>query len=223
MAVLRWLKTVFKQWVADVTGGVLIGAMALYSELSGVTVPPRIYEVVIVFVLFQAMFLAWQEQEQRALKSEAKLMTLRQSAQFGLGLVRLSLMVDPPYERATIQLEMALRNNLPNNALRYMVESEVLVVGGQTLEGSGLSTNWHRFGPLTEQSFLGQRFQNVSFAGPRMEGTVEYCILYGIAGDSVSYRMARKMELIFTNQLAPGSVPVLQRWVVLFESDTLVP
>jgi hypothetical protein len=73
MAVYRWLKAAFTQWIADVTGGVLIGMLALYSELSGVTVPPRIYEIVVVLALFQAMFLAWRREETNRIDAETQL------------------------------------------------------------------------------------------------------------------------------------------------------
>jgi len=212
---LEWLKAIFKQWVAEVTGGVLICMLALYSELSGFTVSPRIYEVVVLFALLQAMFLAWREKHQEGLT----LMLLRKSAQFGLGLTRMSLMADPPHDHSVIQLELGVKNHLPNNALRYKVESEVLTVEGNRVEGSELSTSWHGLGALSELSFLGQRFRYVSF-GSRTEGTVEYSILYGMAGDSVNYRMMRRIALMFTQQ--SGTTPTLQRWVVLSESDVLV-
>jgi hypothetical protein len=73
MAVLRWMRDVFKQWMALVTGGALIGFVALFSELSGIIVPPRIYEIAIVINLFAAMFLAWREQERMRLAVEASL------------------------------------------------------------------------------------------------------------------------------------------------------
>jgi len=72
MALFRWIKSVFKQWIADVTGGVIIGALALYSEISGFTLPPRLYEIVVVIVFFQAAFLAWRQEETERLKAEAR-------------------------------------------------------------------------------------------------------------------------------------------------------
>lgn len=221
MAVLRWLRAVFKQWIADVTGGVLIGALVLYSELSGITVPPKIYGVVVGFVLFQAMFLAWHEQERNALKAEADVTTLRRNAQFGLALGRLKL-ADPSDDHSVIQFKVFLKNHLPNNALRFMVESEVATFNGQTLDSSEtFSMTWHGLGVSSEMFFLGQKFENVTFA-ERMEGTIEYCIRYGMAGDSVSYRMERKLALTLTKR-PDDAIPVLQRWVVVSDSDVLVP
>lgn len=78
MSFFRWLRAVFTQWLAGLTGGVLIGLVALYSGLSGVAVPPRVYEIVVVIVLFQAMFLAWREQEQLGIASQAELREYRE-------------------------------------------------------------------------------------------------------------------------------------------------
>jgi hypothetical protein len=73
MVFCRWVKAVFKQWWADVTGGALVLMLALYSELSGYTVPPRIYEIAVIIALFQAMFLAWRKEETGRVKAEKQL------------------------------------------------------------------------------------------------------------------------------------------------------
>lgn len=64
-----WIKAVGKHWKREVLGGALIGLLALFSELSGITVVPRIYEACAVIVLFFAMFLAWRDPAE-ALKLE---------------------------------------------------------------------------------------------------------------------------------------------------------
>jgi hypothetical protein len=64
-----WIKAVGKHWKRELLGGALIGLLALFSELSGITVAPRIYEASAVIVLFHAMFLAWRDQAE-ALETE---------------------------------------------------------------------------------------------------------------------------------------------------------
>jgi hypothetical protein len=76
-----WLKAVGKHWKREVLGGVLIGLLALFSELSGITVPPRIYEVCAVLLFFYAMFLAFGDQYQRADKLERGIEANRQKEQ----------------------------------------------------------------------------------------------------------------------------------------------
>jgi hypothetical protein len=58
---------------AGVTGGVLVGAIALYSELSGATISPRIYLLAVVLVLFQAMFSAWRKEERGRIEAEEQI------------------------------------------------------------------------------------------------------------------------------------------------------
>jgi hypothetical protein len=76
VALARWIKAVLKRWVAGVTGGLLVGALALYSELTGQSVSPRAYEAVVVLVLFQAMFLAWKREEDDRIKAENRVAEL---------------------------------------------------------------------------------------------------------------------------------------------------
>jgi hypothetical protein len=58
---VTWFKAVSKHWKGELLGGVLIGAIALFSELSGVEVRPAIYLLAASLVLFYAMFLAWRD------------------------------------------------------------------------------------------------------------------------------------------------------------------
>jgi hypothetical protein len=57
-----WGKAVGKHWKRELLGGVLIGALALFSELTGFSVAPRYYVAAAVIVLFYAMFLAWRDE-----------------------------------------------------------------------------------------------------------------------------------------------------------------
>jgi hypothetical protein len=61
-----WIKAVGKHWKRELLGGALIGLLALFSELSGITVAPRVYEIGAVIVLFYAMFLAWRDEHLKA-------------------------------------------------------------------------------------------------------------------------------------------------------------
>ena len=76
MALFRWLKTILSQWVAEVTGGALVGGLALYSSLSGKTVPPKAYLAVVGFAFLHAMFLAWRQEEKGADMERAKVAAL---------------------------------------------------------------------------------------------------------------------------------------------------
>lgn len=67
---VAWLRAVGKHWKRELLGGALIGLLALVSELSGITIPPRVYEVASVFVLFYAMFLAWQDEYSARMKND---------------------------------------------------------------------------------------------------------------------------------------------------------
>jgi hypothetical protein len=57
-----WLRAVLKHWKRELLGGVLIGLLALISDLSGRTLPPHIYEGCAALLVFYAMFLAWRDQ-----------------------------------------------------------------------------------------------------------------------------------------------------------------
>lgn len=70
MAPLRWLKQLLRHWILEVTGGVLIGALALASNVEGLPLPAQLYEVVIGLVLLYAAFLTWREEEQRRIEAE---------------------------------------------------------------------------------------------------------------------------------------------------------
>jgi hypothetical protein len=72
MVFIRWLKAVGAQWWATVTGGVIVLFLALYSEISGTSVDPRVYEGVAVFALLQAMFLAWIAKDEALLNAERR-------------------------------------------------------------------------------------------------------------------------------------------------------
>jgi hypothetical protein len=72
-----WLRAVGRHWKRELLGGALIGVLALFSELSGITVPPRIYEVAAVAVLFYAMFLAWRDEYSSHLTSDQTVVDLR--------------------------------------------------------------------------------------------------------------------------------------------------
>ncbi len=91
MAFFRWLKAVVKQWWSDVTGGALVLSLALYSELSGVAISPRVYEGVVILALFQAMFLAWHEQERLRLITETKVKQIESGIQHALRLIDLEV------------------------------------------------------------------------------------------------------------------------------------
>jgi hypothetical protein len=62
----EFLRAAFRHWKREVLGGVLIGLLALYSEISGVTVPPRVYEMTVALLIFYAMYLAWRDEHERA-------------------------------------------------------------------------------------------------------------------------------------------------------------
>jgi len=51
-------------------GGVLIALIALFSEISGTMVPPRVYEGAAVLLIFYAMFLAWRDADEARSKAE---------------------------------------------------------------------------------------------------------------------------------------------------------
>ncbi len=69
---LQWLKAVRKHWVQELIGGVLIGLLAVYSEMSGTVVAPRVYEYAAGLLLFYAMFLAWRDEYRKRLSLEAE-------------------------------------------------------------------------------------------------------------------------------------------------------
>src|SRR5258708_33136680 len=59
--VQRWIKSVSKHWKRELFGGVLIASLPLFSEVTGITIPPYVYLVCVVALLFYAMFLAWRD------------------------------------------------------------------------------------------------------------------------------------------------------------------
>ncbi len=64
--VWAWLRAVGRHWRRELLGGVLIGVLALFSELTGIVVSPKIYEIAAVCLLFYAMFLAWLDEYLKA-------------------------------------------------------------------------------------------------------------------------------------------------------------
>jgi hypothetical protein len=77
MPFVRWLKAVSHYWKQELVGGFLIGALALYSDLSGVAVSPRVYEASAVILIFYAMFLAWNEQSKKTEAIDARIKELQ--------------------------------------------------------------------------------------------------------------------------------------------------
>lgn len=73
MSFVRWVCAVFVQWVAALIGLSLVSGLALYSEFTGVPISPHWYVVAAIIALFQAMFLAWRDQETRRLAAELKI------------------------------------------------------------------------------------------------------------------------------------------------------
>jgi hypothetical protein len=63
--VWAWLRAVGKHWKRELFGAVLIGLLALFSELTGIAVASKVYEVAAVVVLFYAMFLAWRDEHRQ--------------------------------------------------------------------------------------------------------------------------------------------------------------
>jgi hypothetical protein len=218
MVLLQWFKAVLEQWYTLVTGGSVILLLGLYSNLRGVVVSPRIYQLLIFCAVLPAMFLAWRFQDSKRIEAETTLTTLRQSAQYGLRISQYILLSDNP---DIIQFLYGLNNDLPNNSLRYRFDSEVVMIDGRTLEGSVLTPEWHGLGPKVGQDWRGRIFQGASLTKPRMAGIIEYRMLYGLPGDSATYRMKRKISLVVTT--APNAKPTIQSWTVLSESDDLVP
>lgn len=70
MVFLRWLKAVFGHWKTELIGGLLIGALAFYSDMTATRVPPRIYEIAAGLLLLWSMFLAWHDERDARLKAE---------------------------------------------------------------------------------------------------------------------------------------------------------
>jgi hypothetical protein len=68
-----WLRAVGAHWKRESLGGARIGTLALISELSGLTVAPRIYEVAAAVLIFYAMFLAWAEGDGKRQWAEERL------------------------------------------------------------------------------------------------------------------------------------------------------
>lgn len=62
---VSWLKAIGSKWVAEVTGGALIGLLYLYSSVRGVTVAPIAYEIAIAFAIIQAAFLTWRDENNK--------------------------------------------------------------------------------------------------------------------------------------------------------------
>jgi len=69
---IEWFRAVARHWVRELIGGVLIAFLALFSELTGVTVPPRIYELAAAMLIFYAMFLAWSDERTRVEQMELR-------------------------------------------------------------------------------------------------------------------------------------------------------
>ena len=67
-----WLGAVLRHWVQGLIGSLLIGAMALYSELSGKTISPHIYELAGGLLLLYATFLAWSDESSQKLAAQQR-------------------------------------------------------------------------------------------------------------------------------------------------------
>jgi hypothetical protein len=91
-----WRKAVLRHWKRELLGGVLIGALALFSELSGIVIPPRVYEVAAVLLIFYAMFLAWRDEYSARLKVEEHKRTEVARLQAELGKVQQELASQSP-------------------------------------------------------------------------------------------------------------------------------
>lgn len=72
-----WLRAVLRHWKQELLGGALIALLGLISEITGVSFPPRIYEIAAVLVLIYAMFLAFADEHAGRLKAEGKLLISR--------------------------------------------------------------------------------------------------------------------------------------------------
>jgi len=110
---------VFSHWKSELIGGVLIGALALYSDLTGTPVPPRLYEIAAGIVLLWAMFLAWQDEHDGRLKAEIE--TARVTVDFGK-------------ERAALDAQLAAKR--PNLTCKIESCDQLMTFLGQE-EGYG--------------------------------------------------------------------------------------
>jgi hypothetical protein len=203
--------------------GVIGVAFTLWCVLLRPSSPARTPLIVAaIAALLLSPILAWRDEHRKLSEVTNALNSLRKSARYGIEITRIDFLADgSPDEPLTIQLQIFLRNNRPQDALHYVVETEVMTVAGTNIRGSGLPGDWHGIGPNSEQSYRGQRFANVRFTAPRVEAVVDYCIRYGISGDSVTYRMKRQIVLLFTKD--SDVMPQLQSWTVLSETDVLTP
>jgi hypothetical protein len=109
-AFMQWLKAVGGHWKQELLGGVLIGTIALYSELSGIIVPPRVYEIALVLVLFYAMFLAWRDEYQARLRAVELLTPHDERPDLRLIPIAAFVLKDPPAELPHLSISVNIFN-----------------------------------------------------------------------------------------------------------------
>src|SRR5436853_504286 len=70
----KFLRAVFRHWILELAGGVVIGLIAFIAEAAGLTVPPQFYLLLAGILVFYATFLAWSEKEMevQALSTETR-------------------------------------------------------------------------------------------------------------------------------------------------------
>jgi len=165
-AVLRWLAAISKHWIGIVTGGVLVGALSLYSGLKAITIPPRLYEAVALIAVLQAMFLAWREEEAKHLEAETKRIDEevgRSAAERSIGGIR------PDFQIELLRLLPRVQEGIPFSSL-------YLEVSLRNLGTPSAATNWRiAYASLTGPSnqvgdslFSSEQHCPVDLTGPNL-------------------------------------------------------
>ena len=222
MAFVRWLKAVGKHWWAVVTGGAIVLLLALYSEVAGVTIAPRIYEAVGVAAIFQAMFLAWHEQERRWSSAQRDLTALQDSIQYALRLIDFEIKYFvSPESRIDIQVGLVLQNNHPNLAIRYDVERFSVTVSGQSVIDPRFLVKTAVIPVGGKEIFRFPTIVDVSFEDVPTAGAVSYSIQYGAAHSSLKYKTTRELRILFFKASIFDQTPTRVEWQSVSESDHL--
>ncbi len=157
MALFRWLKTVLSQWVAEVTGGALVGGLALYSALSGGTVPPKAYLAVAVFAFLHAMFLAWRQEEKRVEVEHARVKSLedeKRRNEPSLVFIIRGMGISPAEDgRLDVRVDLVIVNSGEQTAL-HSWQASVRLRSGKEIDVA--NSPWTGWFDETEKEFVGK-------------------------------------------------------------------